>query len=61
MLLTLPVGISVGGTSAVVGTVTLDPDAPVGPQLADLLTALAAAVRTAPADDHQEVSPDGTA
>lgn len=56
--LTLPVTITVGGYTADVGTLTLDPGETVRDALADLFRAAADSLDRVPAE---EVSPDGTA
>lgn len=62
-LLPLPVSIAVGSCTVVAGTVNIDPDKPVGPQMADFLVEVAAACRALPTEAHntasdQEVSTD---
>ncbi|MFC8584215.1 hypothetical protein ACFUGD_06620 [Streptomyces sp. NPDC057217] len=58
----LPVTISVGLLSVEAGTIHLDPDKPVGPQLADFLVGVADVCRAVQTDPHededQEVSTD---
>ncbi|MFJ9558052.1 hypothetical protein ACIRPH_29965 [Nocardiopsis sp. NPDC101807] len=50
----MPVVVSIGEHEVNAGTLTLDLDEPVAPQIADFLRALAEAVEDISADDEQE-------